>query len=36
MRVTFGAMHRNATSGIEAAAERLTNLQRQVSSGKRL
>jgi hypothetical protein len=29
-------MHRNATSGIEAAAERLTNLQRQVSSGKRL
>ncbi|HLG55888.1 MAG TPA: hypothetical protein VI485_11195 [Vicinamibacterales bacterium] len=36
MRVTFGSMHRNATAGIEAAAERLSSLQRQVSSGKRM
>jgi flagellar hook-associated protein 3 FlgL len=36
MRLTFGAMHRNAQAGIEGAATRLTEFQRQVSTGKRI
>jgi flagellar hook-associated protein 3 FlgL len=36
MRVTFGAMHRNAEAGIESAATRLMEFQRQVSTGKRI
>ena len=36
MRVTFGAVHRNAEAGIETAASRLMEFQRQVSTGKRV
>jgi len=36
MRLTFGAMHRNAQEGIESAATRLMEFQRQVSTGKRI
>ena len=36
MRITFGAMHRNAEAGIETAATRLMEFQRQVSTGKRI
>jgi flagellar hook-associated protein 3 FlgL len=36
MRVTFEAVHRNAHAGIESAATRLMELQRQVSTGKRI
>ena len=33
MRTTFNAMYREASAGIEAATERLTQFQRQVSTG---
>lgn len=36
MRLTFSAMHRNAQEGIESASTRLMELQRQVSTGKRI
>jgi flagellar hook-associated protein 3 FlgL len=36
MRLTFGAMHRNAQEGIESASTRLMEFQRQVSTGKRI
>jgi flagellar hook-associated protein 3 FlgL len=36
MRVTFDAVFREAASGIRAASERLLNLQRQASSGRRI
>jgi len=36
MRLTFSAMHRNAQEGIESASTRLMDLQRQVSTGKRV
>jgi flagellar hook-associated protein 3 FlgL len=36
MRLTFGTMHRNAQEGIESASTRLMDLQRQVSTGKRI
>lgn len=36
MRLTFGAMHRNALDGIESASTRLMEFQRQVSTGKRI
>jgi flagellar hook-associated protein 3 FlgL len=36
MRLTFQAMHRNAQDGIESAATRLMDYQRQVSTGLRI
>ena len=36
MRLTFQAMHRNAQDGIESAATRLMDYQRQVSTGMRI
>lgn len=36
MRVTFNAVFREAASGIRAASERLLDLQRQASSGRRI
>jgi len=36
MRVTFDAVHRNATAGLETASNRLMEFQRQVSTGKRI
>ena len=36
MRLTFSAMHRNAQEGIESASTRLMEMQRQVSTGKRI
>jgi flagellar hook-associated protein 3 FlgL len=36
MRVTFSEMHRDAAAGIEKAAERLLQYQRQVATGKRI
>jgi flagellar hook-associated protein 3 FlgL len=36
MRVTFNAQNRNSTAGLEGAATRLLEFQRQVSTGKRV
>ena len=36
MRVTFNAQNRNSTAGLEDAASRLLEFQRQVSTGKRI
>jgi flagellar hook-associated protein 3 FlgL len=36
MRVTFNAQNRNSTAGLEDAASRLLEYQRQVSTGKRI
>jgi flagellar hook-associated protein 3 FlgL len=36
MRVTFNAQNRNSTAGLEDAASRLIEYQRQVSTGKRI
>lgn len=36
MRTTFNAMYRESSAGLEAATERLTAFQRQVSTGKRM
>jgi flagellar hook-associated protein 3 FlgL len=36
MRVTFDAMHRDATAGLERASARMLDHQRQVSTGKRV
>jgi flagellar hook-associated protein 3 FlgL len=36
MRVTFNAQNRNSTAGLEGAATRLLEFQRQVSTGKRI
>ena len=36
MRVTFNAQNRNSTAGLEGSATRLLELQRQVSTGKRI
>lgn len=36
MRVTFNAQNRNSTAGLEDAATRLLEFQRQVSTGKRI
>ena len=36
MRVTFNAQNRNSTAGLEDAASRLIEFQRQVSTGKRI
>jgi flagellar hook-associated protein 3 FlgL len=36
MRVTFSAQNRNSTAGLEDAASRLLEFQRQVSTGKRI
>lgn len=36
MRTTFNAMYREASAGIETATERLTEFQRQVSTGRRI
>ena len=36
MRVTFGAQNRNSSAGLEDAASRLMEFQRQVSTGKRI
>lgn len=36
MRVTFDAVHRHSTDGLEESASRLLEYQRQVSTGKRI
>jgi flagellar hook-associated protein 3 FlgL len=36
MRTTFNAMYREAAAGIESSAQRLSEFQRQVSTGKRI
>jgi flagellar hook-associated protein 3 FlgL len=36
MRLTFNAQNRNSTAGLEGAATRLMEFQRQVSTGKRI
>ena len=36
MRVTFQAAHREAVAALSTASERLLELQRQVSTGKRV
>lgn len=36
MRTTFNALYRGASAGIETASERLSEFQRQVSTGKRI
>ena len=36
MRVTFAAMHRSSSAGLEETASRLLEFQRQVSTGKRI
>lgn len=36
MRITFNSQYRDAAAGIEAASERLIDLQRQVSTGRRI
>jgi flagellar hook-associated protein 3 FlgL len=36
MRTTFNALYRESSAGIEAAAERLAEFQRQVATGKRM